>query len=78
MPNNNVQVSICYSAPIGAILKLKRQTRSKKLYVSIALVFLLVGASWQRIVDAPIEQTSWSLPKYVPCTVISSVIEFTT
>ena len=52
MPNNNVQVSICYSTPIGAILKLKRlkaakqQTRSKKLYDSIALVFLLVGASW--------------------------------
>ena len=74
--NNNVQknkrtmynkYSICYSVSIRAMLKLsrlkaaKQRTRQKKLYNGIVLVFLLVGASWQGIVNPPIEQTSWSL-----------------
>ena len=30
----------------------------------MALVFLLMGASWQGIVNAHIERNTWSLPKY--------------
>ena len=71
--NNNVQKQARKYLLFGIYLKLKqlkapkRRTRQKKLYNSIALMFLLVGASWQGIINAPIEQTSWSLSKYV-CT----------
>ena len=54
------------------MLKLKRLKAAKprterrgRRGISLALVFLLVGASWQGIVNAPIQRTSWSLPKYV-------------
>jgi len=43
----------------------KRQTRRKELFSGTALVFLLLSASWQGIVNTPIDQASWSLPKYV-------------
>ena len=52
------------------MLKLRRQkakpwrTSQRKPYNTMALVFLLVGASWQGIVNAPIERNTWSLPKY--------------
>jgi len=42
----------------------KRQTRQKKLFGGTVLVLLLLSASWQGIVNAPIDQASWSLPKY--------------
>jgi len=34
------------------------------LFGGTALVLLLLSASWQGIVKAPIDQASWSLPKY--------------
>ena len=74
--NNNVQKQACRyllfsayqgNAEVEATESSEATKRQKKLCNSIALVFLLVGASWQGIVDAAIERTSWRLPKYVPC-----------
>ena len=55
--------SIYYSVPISyveveATESSKCQTRQKELFSSTVLMFLLLSASWQGIVNAPIDQTS--------------------
>ena len=43
-------------------LKAKQRRTNRKPYNTMALVVLFVGASWQGIINAPIESNIWSLP----------------